>query len=66
MKIFQSINSPFYNSPLRDFLRDENGATAIEYAMIAAGIGVAIASTVMAVGPKVSDLFQRVISAWPT
>ena len=45
MKIFQSISPP-----LCDFLRDENGATAIEYAMIAAGIGVTIASTVWGVG----------------
>jgi pilus assembly protein Flp/PilA len=61
MKIFQSATSPF-----RHFLRDESGATAIEYAMIAAGIGVAVAGTVMSLGGKVSGLFQSVQSAWPS
>ncbi len=35
------------------FLRDQDGATAIEYAMIAAGVGVAVASTVFGLGTKV-------------
>jgi len=34
----------------RRFRRDESGATAIEYALIAAGIGVTIASTVWGLG----------------
>jgi pilus assembly protein Flp/PilA len=34
----------------RRFVRDEQGATAIEYAMIAAGVGATIASTVWALG----------------
>jgi pilus assembly protein Flp/PilA len=32
------------------FLRDESGATAIEYGLIAAGIAVAIIAAVQAVG----------------
>jgi pilus assembly protein Flp/PilA len=32
------------------FLADRSGATAIEYALIAAGIGVTIASTVWGLG----------------
>jgi pilus assembly protein Flp/PilA len=39
----------------RRFLADERGATAIEYALIAAGIGVAIASTVWAFGSSLRD-----------
>ena len=35
---------------VRRFLKDQKGATAIEYALIAAGIGVTIASTVWGVG----------------
>jgi len=35
---------------LRKFLRDESGATAIEYALIAAGISVAIVTTVTNLG----------------
>ena len=37
---------------------DENGATAIEYALIAAGIGVAIAATVTSLGSAVAGLYQ--------
>ena len=32
---------------LRDFVRDDRGATAIEYALIASGIAVAIIAVVM-------------------
>jgi pilus assembly protein Flp/PilA len=35
---------------LRRFIEDDRGATAIEYAMIAAGVGVTVASTVWGVG----------------
>lgn len=37
------------------FLADERGATAIEYALIASAIGVAIASTVWAFGSSLRD-----------
>ena len=37
------------------FVRDERGATAIEYALIAAGIGVAIAATVWQFGSALRD-----------
>ena len=42
------------------FLKDESGATAIEYGLIAAGIAVAIIATVQAVGGSLSDLFDTV------
>ena len=46
------------------FLRDEAGATAIEYAMIASGVGVAIASTVTALGSAVkNNLYSNVSTA---
>jgi pilus assembly protein Flp/PilA len=35
---------------LRRFLAGQEGATAIEYAMIAAGVGATVASTVWGVG----------------
>jgi pilus assembly protein Flp/PilA len=50
---------------VRRFLRDENGATAIEYAMIAAGIAVAVVGTVTALGTSVSGMFTKVQSAYP-
>ena len=42
------------------FLRDERGATAIEYAMIASGVAVAIAATVTSLGSGVKGLFTSV------
>jgi pilus assembly protein Flp/PilA len=47
-------------TPMVRFLRDERGATAIEYAMIASGVGVAIAATVMSLGSGVKTLFTTV------
>jgi pilus assembly protein Flp/PilA len=48
---------------IRRFLQDKSGATAIEYAMIASGIAVAIASTVMSLGSTVKGLFTSVSTA---
>jgi pilus assembly protein Flp/PilA len=45
------------------FIADERGATAIEYAMIAAGIGVAISATVFNVGSAVRSNFYDKIAA---
>jgi len=42
------------------FLRDESGATAIEYALIAAGIGVAIIAAVNALGTQISNAFTNI------
>ena len=42
------------------FVRDENGTTAIEYALIAVGISVAILTSVQLVGSDVSALYDRI------
>jgi len=42
------------------FLRDESGATAIEYALIAAGISVAIISVVNTLGGTLKNTFTNV------
>jgi len=42
------------------FLRDESGATAIEYGLIAAGISVAIIVTVKTLGGQLKNTFQSV------
>lgn len=39
------------------FIKDESGATAIEYGLIAALIAVAIIGAVTALGGKVNDTF---------
>jgi pilus assembly protein Flp/PilA len=45
---------------LRDFVRDDSGATAIEYALIASGIAGAIIAVVMTLGISVQDMYQSV------
>lgn len=42
------------------FLRDESGATAIEYGLIAAGIAVAIITVVQLLGTNLTNTFQSV------
>jgi pilus assembly protein Flp/PilA len=48
---------------LRNFLRDENGATAIEYGLIAACISVAIIAAVTSVGSNLNTTFTNVSNA---
>jgi pilus assembly protein Flp/PilA len=45
------------------FLRDESGATAIEYGLIAAGIAVVIITAVNLVGTNLTSTFSNVASA---
>lgn len=45
------------------FLKDEDGATAIEYGLIAALISVAIITAVGAVGTNLNTTFSSVASA---
>jgi pilus assembly protein Flp/PilA len=45
------------------FLRDESGATAIEYGLIAAGISVAIISVLGGLGSKLKTTFTSVQTA---
>jgi pilus assembly protein Flp/PilA len=46
------------------FARDENGATAIEYAMIAAGIGTAIVAAVSALGTTVKGMYETIAAGF--
>jgi len=54
--MFQAITS---------FLRDEEGATAIEYGLIAGLISVVIILTVTDVGGKLKDTFTSIKNALP-
>jgi len=42
------------------FLKDESGATAIEYGLIAAGIAVVIIAAVSSLGSQVSTTFKTI------
>jgi pilus assembly protein Flp/PilA len=45
------------------FIQHEGGATAIEYAMIASGIAVAIAATIVTLGSSVTSMYSSVLTA---
>ena len=48
---------------VRSFLRNESGATAIEYGLIAAGIAVAIIAVVQGLGTNLNTTFGSVQTA---
>jgi pilus assembly protein Flp/PilA len=47
---------------LKRFAKDESGATAIEYGLIAAGISVAIITVVQGLGTKPNTTFDNISS----
>jgi pilus assembly protein Flp/PilA len=63
LKTMFNISSMTICRPILRFARDESGATAIEYAMIASGVGVAIAAAVVNLGSGVKGMFVSVSSA---
>ena len=50
-------------SLINRFAKDESGATAIEYGLIAAGISVAIIAVVQGLGSNLKSTFSSVSSA---
>jgi pilus assembly protein Flp/PilA len=48
---------------LRKLFRDQNGATAIEYALVASLVSVVAFSFIMSIGTSVSASFESVASA---
>lgn len=48
-----------------NFLRDEEGASAVEYGLIVGLIAVAIIAVLVAIGPKLAALFEKVNSNLP-
>ena len=49
-------------SLVKRFAKDESGATAIEYGLIAAGISVAIITVVQGLGTKLNTTFSNITS----
>jgi pilus assembly protein Flp/PilA len=45
---------------VQKFLKDESGATAIEYALLAAGIALAIITVVKNLGTTLNGVFQSI------
>lgn len=54
---------PVVTKLLRKFIVDDQGATAIEYGLIAAGISVAIIAAVTTLGSNLNATFSSVSSA---
>ena len=50
-------------SVIKSFFKDESGATAIEYGLIAAGIAIAIITAVNGVGTQLSANFNTISSS---
>jgi pilus assembly protein Flp/PilA len=49
----------------RRFLRDESGATAIEYGLICAALAVAILTALQALGTNLVVMLQRLLDFFP-
>ena len=47
---------------VKRFVKDDSGATAIEYGLIAAGISVAIIAVVQGLGTKLNSTFTTISS----
>jgi pilus assembly protein Flp/PilA len=60
MQILRALKPP----AIRRFMRDESGATSIEYAIIAAGVAGVLIAVVYALGGGVTDLYERVSAAY--
>jgi pilus assembly protein Flp/PilA len=52
-----------YMIKLRNLFHDENGTTAIEYGLIAAGILIGIIGAVQSVGTSLNNTFTQVSTA---
>ena len=48
---------------LQSFIADEDGVTAIEYGLIAALIGVAIAGVAKTLGTEITTAFNKVVNS---
>ncbi len=50
---------------LERLVRDESGATAVEYGLILGGIAAAIIVMIYVFGDKVNNLYNNTASQWP-
>ena len=51
---------------IKNFFKDESGASAVEYGLLVSLIAVAIIVTVTALGNKLDSTFQSVVAALPS
>lgn len=46
---------------LKDLWRDDSGISAIEYALMAAGIALAIVASINSMGDAINDKFEKIV-----
>ena len=61
--VIETRSEPAMKSLISKFLKNESGATAIEYGLIAAGIAIAIITAVNGVGTALSTKFDSISTA---
>ncbi len=59
----QQFSTRAMRTTFQRFLRDARAATAIEYAMIASGVSIAIVATIVGLGANVKGLYTTVAAA---
>jgi pilus assembly protein Flp/PilA len=63
--MFRGVSMKNVKNLLARLIKDEQGATAVEYGMMVALIAAVIVAVVKTVGTKTNDAFQTVNSALP-
>ena len=58
--LYSVIKEPLMKNLFLRFAKDDSGATAIEYGLIAAGISVAIIAVVNGLGTKLNTAFSSI------
>lgn len=53
-------------SGLVEFLRDEQGASAVEYGLIVGLIAIAIVAVLVALGPRLDNVYELLNSKLPS
>jgi len=61
MGFFLTNGEQIMSNIIKQFLKDEEGATAIEYGLIAGLIAVAILATVDGIGTQLNRLFNLIL-----
>ena len=59
-RVYKNRGRTAMKSLILTFFKDQSGATAIEYGLIAAGIAIAIITAVQGVGGKLSTNFDSI------
>lgn len=47
---------------IKNFIKDEAGITAIEYALMAAGIAIVVGTASTSLGASISSMFGRIVT----